>query len=125
MLQGQNYYYRSPHGLIGEKLKFGVYLQFENHEKNGMGAPLPKGVVRVYKRDSKGNAQFVGEDSIDHTANRGNVRLNLGSSFDVTANKKQTEFKALARILSAQAFDSSFEVEISNAKKEAVEVIVR
>jgi len=125
VLDGQNFYYRSAHNQIGQKLKFGVYLQFENEESNGMGMPLPKGIVRVYKRDSKGNAQFVGEDNIDHTANKASVRLKLGNSFDVTANKKQTDFKTLARILGRQAFETSFEIEVNNAKKEAVEVIVR
>jgi len=125
VLQGQNFYYSSRQKQIGQKLKFGVYLQFENEESNGMGMPLPKGIVRVYKRDSKGNAQFVGEDSIDHTANKASVRLKLGNSFDVTANRKQTDFKTLSRVLGKQAFDSSYEIEISNSKKETVDVIVR
>ncbi len=125
VLQGQNHYYYSRYNQIGQKLKFSVYLQFENEESNGIGMPLPKGVVRVYKRDSKGNAQFVGEDNIDHTADKASVRLKLGNSFDVTANRKQTDFKILTRVLGKQAFDSSFEIEINNAKKEAVEVIIR
>ena len=29
--------------------------------------PLPKGIVRVYKRDKSGGRQFLGEDQIDHT----------------------------------------------------------
>ena len=125
VLEGQNYYYHSRHNQIGQKLKFGVFLQFENEEKNSMGMPLPKGIVRVYKRDSKGNAQFVGEDNIDHTANKASVRLRLGNSFDVTANKTQTDFKTLPRVLGRQGFESSFEIEVNNAKKEAVEVVVR
>jgi len=125
VLQGQDYYYGSRQNQIGQKQKFAVYLQFENEEKNGLGVPLPKGVVRVYKRDSKGNAQFVGEDRIDHTANREKVRLKLGNSFDVAANKKQTDFKVLDKILGRRVFDSSFEIEVKNAKKEVVEVILR
>ncbi len=54
-----------------------------------MGMPLPKGIVRVYKRDSKGNAQFVGEDRIGHTPRNEQIRLKLGEAFDVTATKKQ------------------------------------
>lgn len=125
VLQGQNFYYSSRQNQIGQKLKFGVYLQIENEEKNGLGMPLPKGVVRVYKRDSNGNAQFVGEDRIDHTANKESVRLKLGNSFDVTANKTQTDFKIQDKILGKRVFDSSFEVEVKNAKKEVVEVVIR
>ena len=125
VLQGQNHYYAARHNQLGQKLKFGVYLQFENEEKNSLGVPLPKGVVRAYKRDSNGNAQFVGEDRIDHTPNKESVRLKLGNSFDVTANKKQTDFKVQDKTSGNSIFDSSFEIEVKNAKKTAVEVIVR
>ncbi len=125
VLQGNNYYYRSSYGDIGQKLKLGVFVQFDNEKKNGLGMPLPKGVVRVYKRDSAGNAQFVGEDKIDHTPNKENVRLKLGDSFDVTANKKQTDFKINDRVMSRDVFDSSYEITIKNAKKDPVTVIVR
>ncbi len=125
VLQGNNYYYSSSYGDIGQKIKLGVFVQFENEKSEGLGVPLPKGIVRVYKKDSKGNAQFVGEDSIDHTPNKERVRLKLGEAFDVTANKKQSDFKVRERIQKRNVFDSSFEIELKNAKKEVVEVIVR
>ena len=125
VLQGQNHYYAARQNQLGQKLKFGVYLQFENDEKNSLGVPLPKGVLRAYKRDSNGNAQFVGEDRIDHTPNKESVRLKLGNSFDVTANKKQTDFKVQDKTSGNSIFDSSFEIEVKNAKKTTVEVIVR
>ncbi|NNF67547.1 MAG: DUF4139 domain-containing protein, partial [Gammaproteobacteria bacterium] len=125
VLQGNNYYYGSSYGDIGQKMKLGVFVQFENRDEDGLGIPLPKGVVRVYKRDSQGSAQFVGENNIDHTPNRESVRLKLGDAFDVTANKKQTDFQVRDRLLNRNVFDSSFEIEIKNGKTEAVEVIVR
>lgn len=125
VLQGNNYYYQSSYGEIGQKMKLGVYVHFNNEEKDGLGMPLPKGVVRVYKRDSNGNAQFVGEDRIDHTPKKENVRLKLGESFDVTADKKQTNFKVVERIMSRNVYDSSFEIKLKNAKDEAVTVVVR
>lgn len=125
VLQGNNYYYGASHGDIGQKMKVGVFVQFGNEKKNGLGIPMPKGVVRVYKRDSKGNAQFVGEDSIDHTPNKADVRLKLGEAFDITADKKQTNFKIVDRIMGSRVFDSSYSIKLNNAKKEAVTVIVR
>jgi hypothetical protein len=125
LLEGNNYYYRSSHGDIGRKLKLGVFVQFDNEERDGLGMPLPKGVVRVYKRDSAGNAQFIGEDAIDHTPRKEQVRLKLGEAFDVTANKKQTDFRIKEQILGRDVFESSYEIELSNAKSEAVTVVVR
>jgi len=126
LLQGQNYYYRSSYGNIGQKLKVGVFVEFENKEASNLGMPLPKGIVRVYKNDKSGNAQFVGEDRIDHTPKNEEVKLKLGDAFDVTADKRQTNFKKATAIGKyKQAFTTSFEIVLKNAKDEEVEVIVR
>ncbi len=121
LLQGSDYYYRSSVGGIGQKMKVGVFVQFENRESSHLGVPMPKGVVRVYKKDSSGNAQFVGEDRIDHTPKNEKVRLKLGDAFDVTADKKQTDFRARG----GHMYESAYEIVLRNAKKEAVSVIVR
>ncbi len=46
----------------GPRQNAAVELKFKNEEKAHLGMPLPAGVIRVYKKDSKGNALFVGED---------------------------------------------------------------
>ena len=126
LLQGNDYYYRSSIGNVGQKLKVGVYVQFENRESARLGMPMPKGVVRVYKKDSSGNAQFVGEDRIDHTPRNEKVRLKLGDAFDVTAEKKQTDFKKRDSTHPWNySFESAYEIVLKNAKKEAQTVVVR
>src|SRR5688500_9676048 len=126
LLQGSDYYYRSSVGGIGQKMKVGVFVQFENREPSRLGLPMPKGVVRVYKKDSAGNAQFVGEDRIDHTPKNEKVRLKLGEAFDVTADKKQTDFKRREPTNRASyVYESAYELVVRNAKKEAVTVVVR
>ncbi len=126
LLKGQNYYYRSAYGTIGQKLKVGVFVEFENKEASNLGMPLPKGVVRVYKNDKSGNAQFIGEDRIDHTPKNEEIKLKLGDAFDVTADKKQTNFKKASAIGKySQAYTASFEIVLKNAKDEEVEVIVQ
>jgi hypothetical protein len=126
LLQGSNYYYRSSVGNIGQKMKVGVFVEFENREASHLGMPMPKGVVRVYKKDGAGNAQFVGEDAIDHTPKNEKVRLKLGEAFDVTADKKQTDFRRREPTNQASyVFESAYEIVLKNAKKEAVAVVVR
>ncbi len=126
VLQGSDYYYRSSIGSIGQKMKVGVFVQFENRENSRLGMPMPKGVVRVYKKDSAGNAQFIGEDAIDHTPKNESVRLKLGEAFDVTADKKQTEFKRRDSYSPwSYVHESAYEVVLKNAKKEPVTVLVR
>lgn len=126
LLQGSNYYYQRSYGDIGQKLKVGVFVEFKNKEKSGLGMPLPKGIVRVYKKDKSGNAQFIGEDKIDHTPKNEDVRLKLGDAFDITADKKQTNFKKRnAYGKYNYAYESSYEIKIKNAKSETVTVVVR
>jgi len=126
LLGGSDTYYRSSVGDIGQKIKIAVYVEFANRESARLGQPLPKGVVRVYKRDSAGNAQFVGEDRIDHTPRNEKVRLRLGEAFDVTADKKQTDFRRREPTNKASyVFESAYEIVLRNAKSEAVGVTVR
>ena len=126
VLQGTDYYYRSSVGGIGQKMKLGVFVQFENREASRLGLPMPKGVVRVYKRDGSGNAQFVGEDRIDHTPKNERVRLKLGEAFDVTADKKQTDFRRREPTNRASyVYESAYEIVLRNAKKEPAAVVVR
>ncbi len=126
VLKGAEYYYQGQYGEIGTKLKVGVFIEFDNKEASKLGMPLPKGILRVYKKDSKGNAQFVGEDNIDHTPKNETVRLKLGDAFDVTADKKQTDFKVLPNPQkNHSAFESAYELVLKNAKKEKVTVTVQ
>jgi hypothetical protein len=126
LLRGADYYYGSSYGDLGQKMKVGVFVEFENKESAHLGMPLPKGVIRVYKKDGSGNAQFVGEDNIDHTPKNEKVRLKLGEAFDVTADKKQTDFKRLPNPAKGNAlFESAFEIVLKNAKKDAVIVTVQ
>ncbi|KAB2321378.1 DUF4139 domain-containing protein [Betaproteobacteria bacterium SCN1] len=125
LLEGANYYYSGQYGELGQKMKVGVFVDFAN-KGEGLGIPLPKGVIRVYKQDSQGNAQFVGEDRIDHTPKNETVRLKLGDAFDVTADKKQTAFQKLAGSGRYNyVFESAYEIVLKNAKPEPVTVTVR
>jgi hypothetical protein len=121
LLRGAEYYYQSQYGEIGSKMKVDVFVEFDNKEATKLGMPLPKGIMRVYKKDSQGNAQFVGEDAIDHTPKNETVRLKLGSAFDVTADKKQTDFKKASN----REYRTAFEITLKNAKKEPVTVTVQ
>ncbi len=126
VLRGADYYYGASYGDLGQKMKVGTFIEFDNKEAAKLGMPLPKGIMRVYKKDSQGNAQFVGEDKIDHTPKNETVRLKLGDSFDVTADKKQTDFKALPRPVKGNSlFESAYEIVLKNAKKERVTVVVQ
>lgn len=122
LLTGEAWYYQNEATDLGQKQKIAVFLEFDN-AGGDLGKPLPKGVVRVYKKDSKGNAIFIGEDGIDHTAKNDKVRLKMGNAFDVTANRKQTNYKLIAGRPNP-VIETSWRIEFNNVKEQAVIVKV-
>lgn len=123
ILKGQKYYYRNRAAELGSKIKVAVYLFYENSKDDNLGIPLPKGIVRVYKQDSTESVQFVGEDRIDHTPENETVRLKLGNAFDITADRKQTDFKKLAGFAKYNyVFESGYRLDLKNGKDVDIEV---
>jgi len=122
VLNGQRYYYtgyNNPGQAIKEKV--GVFVQFRNAQTNKLGMPLPAGTIRLYKKDDKGNQQFIGEDRIDHTPKDEDVRVKVGDAFDIVAERKQTDYKVIA---SGHVYEYAYEIKIRNHKDSPVTVVV-
>jgi hypothetical protein len=122
VLNGQRYYYtgyNNPGQAIKEKV--GVFVQFRNAQTNKLGMPLPAGTIRLYKKDDKGNQQFIGEDRIDHTQKDEDVRVKVGDAFDIVAERKQTDYKVIA---SGHVYEYAYEIKIRNHKDSPVTVVV-
>jgi hypothetical protein len=120
LYHGANYYYFNRYGESLSNQKVGVFVEIQNRKENNLGIPLPKGTVRVYKHDSDGSLQFVGEDSIDHTPKDEKVRVKLGDAFDVVGSRKQTDWKKIAY----DTYEAAFEISLRNHKKEDIVVKV-
>jgi hypothetical protein len=117
-LYGADQFYRGRYGEPEQKQKVGVFLEIVNSKESGMGMPLPKGIVRVYKYDREGSLQFTGEDTIDHTPKDEKIKLKLGEAFDVVATRKQTDWKKLA----SDTYETALEVAIRNHKQADITV---
>ncbi len=115
---GARHYYRGRYGQVQSNQKVGVYLDIVNSKANGLGMPLPKGTVRVYKADKSGAKQFVGEDNIDHTPRDEKVRIKMGNAFDVVGSRKQMSWKKFGSC----TYESTWEVEVRNHKDETATV---
>jgi len=130
VLRGASHYYSSSYSNLGQKLKVSTFIEFDNKEASKLGIPIPKGVIRAYKKDNLENAQFIGEDNIEHVAKNETVRFKAGESFDVTATKKQTDFKFLqnpvdqSNRVKTRTYESAYEVVLKNAKKERISITV-
>ena len=120
VVDGQSYFYRNAHPGAPVKDPVQVLYELKNEQKLGLGMPMPAGVVRVYQSDSKGGVQFVGEDRIDHTPKDETINLKIGNAFDVTSERKQTDFERIA----TNVYEFEYEITLKNHKSVPVTVEV-
>jgi len=120
MYYGAQDYYRNSYGMPISNQKVAVLLELKNSTENRLGVPLPKGKVRVYKADSAGSQQFIGEDWIDHTPKNERVKIKLGEAFDVVGDRTQKEWRKLGPGL----WEVEWEISLRNHKKQDQTVTV-
>ena len=117
----------APQLYIYDQQKFGAKVatvrEFKNTKENGgLGLPLPKGRTRFYRQDSAdGRLEFVGENTIDHTAKNETVRIHTGDVFDIAVERKATDSRLISR---DDQREEAFEITLRNRKAEPVEVRV-
>jgi hypothetical protein len=117
--RGAAYYYRTRHREV-PKQKVEVFIEVSNKKEHNLGMPLPNGTVRVYKRDTGGSLQFIGEDSIDHTPKDETIKVKVGEAFDVVVERKQTVWEKIRD----KTYEVAFEISIRNHKEDDVVVKV-
>jgi len=113
-------YHRTQYGVPMSNQKVGVYLELKNSKDNRLGLPIPKGRVRVYKADTSGSQQLIGEDWVDHTPKDEKIKIKMGDAFDVVGQRTQKDWKRIASNL----YEVEWEISLRNHKKEAVTVEV-
>ncbi len=110
------------YGVMSNR-KVDVYIEFENRAQHGLGIPLPAGRIRVSQLDeADGSLEFIGEDRIDHTPKNEEVRIRLGSAFDVLGERRRTDFEVDTR---GHWLEEEFEIVVTNRKDQDVEVLVQ
>lgn len=97
-----------------------VTLSFVNPSSDAEGLPLPAGIARIYARDGGGSLRLLGEDTIPDTPAGGRVRLAAGTAFDVTVERRQSDFKRAD--LPDGVFESAWAIKAANAKSRPVSV---
>ena len=91
-------------------------LRFANRKAAGLGVPLPAGRVRVFD-----GTDLLGEASLGHTPADATVDLDLGTVFDLRAERTRLEFRVDR---SAREMTERIRVTVRNAKPGATTVRV-
>jgi len=99
--------------------KVQVKFEFYNKKENSLGIALPKGKVRVFKKDTDDSLEFVGEDLIDHTPKNEKILLYIGDAFDIAV-----EYKLLDSRVERRSRWEKHSIDLKNRKDEKVTVFV-
>ena len=118
LLYGTQGYFTRSYLQEPVKMPVNVYLIFKNSKEDNLGMPLPSGTIQLYKRDSKGSLQFIGEDTIEHTPKDEEVHLQVGEAFDILAERIQTDY----RKITSKLHESEREITLRNHKEEDITV---
>lgn len=97
-------------------------LRFKNDAASGLGVPMPAGTFRVYGGAGEAADTFLGADGIRHTAAGGDVTLDLGRAFDITARRVQTDYRTQG--LPKNTSESAHEITLRNASERPATVKV-
>ncbi len=83
---------------------------------------FPAGTLRVLSNDARGVPQFIGEDRIDDTPKGGEVKVTLGTAFDLRASRTRTGFTVDK---AGHTMDEAFRISLDNASDVVRVVTVR
>jgi hypothetical protein len=96
-----------------------VFVEFDNTAAQGLGIPMPKGVIRVHQKTGE-SVEFIGEDNLRHTPKEEKIKLRLGQAFDILG---ETTLVSQRRI-SDKVNEYTYKVSVKNRKDVAVNVEV-
>ncbi|MCA9783342.1 MAG: DUF4139 domain-containing protein [Calditrichaeota bacterium] len=88
-------------------------LRFVNKKGEGPGMPIPAGKVRMYKKDSAGRKQLIGEDRVDHTPVDEDIELTTGEAFDLVVERVVKDNRSFGR-----GYETDIEFTVRNHKKD-------
>ena len=105
-------------GMVQDQLQFSGKEGSDFHECAMID--IPGFANSPEKSDSNGQVQYVGEDRIDHTPKDETLAVEIGSAFDVVAERRKTDYQDRGN----SSYDLAYEVTIRNRKDTAITVEV-
>ncbi len=98
-------------------------IEFYNTKSSGLGIPLPNGIIKMYQQDSDQNMEFIGENSVKHTAIDQRINLVIGKAFDIVKEVKVLSDQNSSNI-GTKINEKEISVRIENKKNESADIEV-
>jgi len=112
-------------GPAGEPARLPVEsrLEFVNSGDHGLGLALPAGIARVFQDQEDGGRVLLGSDNLPATAAGETVSLIMGSSFDLVAERTQTDYQQEPG--ARRGYEAAFRYDLRNRGDEEAEIDIR
>ena len=102
-----------------EKKHPDIVFKLTNEKAFNLGQPLPAGKMRFYDNIKGKNMVFLGENRIEQTAVGEKAELNIGRAFDIYANGKISDVKAISKDI----YEYQVEVSFKNVSAKTAQII--
>lgn len=97
-----------------------TWLSVQNDASQGLGVPLPKGVIKVFRRNPDGSFFYVGENKTSLTPIGKSLSLRTGSTKEITTEMRQTDYRKLG----SQVVESGYRLDLKNTTNSPKQVTV-
>lgn len=97
-----------------------ITIMFTNDKQTGTGVALPAGIVRLFKKDTDGALELIGEDNLKHTSRDDLVTLAVGEAFDVKGKREVLD----RRSKTDRYYEEDIRITLANRKDEAITIEV-
>ena len=97
-----------------------TWLSVQNGTSQGLGVPLPKGVIKVFRRNPDGSIFYIGENKTSLTPIGKSLSLRTGSTKEITTEMRQTDYRKLG----SQVVESGYRLDLKNTTNAPKQVTV-
>ena len=97
-----------------------TWLSVQNNTTQGLGVPLPQGIINVFRRNTDGSLFYVGENKTPFTPVGKPFSLRVGSTKEITAEMRQTDYRKLG----SQVVESGYRLDLKNTTHSSKQVTV-
>jgi len=87
-----------------------TWLSVQNDTSQGLGIPLPQGIIQVFRRNPDNSLFYIGENKTPLTPIGQFLSLRIGSTKEITAEMRQTDFRKLG----SKVVESGYRLDLKN-----------
>jgi hypothetical protein len=97
-----------------------TWLSVENAVSQGLGVPLPQGIIKVFQRSKDYSLLYIGENKTSLIPLGKSLSLRVGSTKEITTEMRQTDYRKLG----SKVVESGYRLDLKNTTDSPKQVTV-